>query len=210
MSKNTENATEMTLMRQRTRSAGAALAGSRAGEGALDLRLASIGASASPQMGARPNPVSLSAPVRRLLVFAVVFASAGLAVGVCLMSGQAGARYANDADLARLLQGMAGVKAILAAPLFAAAWVRLGSQATPTTMALYAGALSLSAIGVGVLASLGPLGVGALAFHAGWITFVAAAHRDDHLTMLLDRAIFKRATSKDATAKSDASQREAS
>lgn len=101
------------------------------------------------------------------------------AIGLAAFLAAAEAPTARDPDLARLLRGMAMIKAVLTLAALGAVLWRLGHPISPGIRAVYlVGTWALAASTV-LIAQLVLLPAAALALHAGEIAMLLAAWRDD-------------------------------
>ncbi|MEL7029737.1 MAG: hypothetical protein AAGL49_11120 [Pseudomonadota bacterium] len=116
-------------------------------------------------------------------------AAAGLAAGG-LMGGEGSVRM--EADLARLLQAMAAIKALLLAPLLAAILWRLGSPSRLRWIGAYGLLAGLSTAGVAMVWTLAHVGLGAALLHGGLLGGVLLLWRDPGVKARLDRTIARR------------------
>jgi hypothetical protein len=127
------------------------------------------------------RPASLGARLAGLgwrgrLVAAVVAAAA-----LGWLVGDPAARAAGDPELARLLRGMAIVKAMLVAGALRLLWWRFGYAVGPARAWGYVGAVALMATATALAWQLSYLFVLSLAFHAALLTLGLLALRDDRL-----------------------------
>lgn len=119
-----------------------------------------------------------SAAARRATV--LLFMAAGLVAGF-VMTGQFAAAEAarlSGEDLARLLRGMAAIKAAIILPAIAVILWRLGVPASSTLMTAYTLAASAMTFSIGLIWHLAHVGPGALLMHAGLIGTVILLFRD--------------------------------
>jgi hypothetical protein len=134
----------------------------------------------------RSSPLALAAPRlsapgrwrAMLLICAIAIAAAAAAVAIVTTTGAVSARAAEEPDWARLMLGMAAIKALLAAAAAAVLWWRLGQPIGKPLAAAYIGGLSLMAGSTAAMAMLAAIPVAAIAFHAGEITLLLLAWRD--------------------------------
>lgn len=110
-------------------------------------------------------------------------AGALAAVAGALLWAQAapGTSVVATAEMARLLRFMALVKAVVPAGALWGLWRRVRRPVAAGRLAAYAAGLWGAAAGAALIAQLGHVGLGAVLFHAGWVTMAAAAWRDDAL-----------------------------
>jgi hypothetical protein len=86
-----------------------------------------------------------------------------------------------SAEMARLLRFMAVVKATVPAGALWGLVRRVRRPAAAGRLAAYGAGLWASAAGAALIGQLAHVGLGAALFHAGWLTMLAAAWRDDAL-----------------------------
>jgi hypothetical protein len=101
-----------------------------------------------------------------------------LGAGVGLVVGDPSARLAADAELARLLRGMALVKALLIAVGVRVLWWRFGLRIEPVRARAYVAALAFMAFAAGLAWQLSYLPVLTLAFHGALLSLGVLAWRD--------------------------------
>ena len=132
-------------------------------------------------MAAIPETTPARAPWSRLagtgwrgrLVLAVAF---GAAVG--LIVGDPSARLAADPELARLLRGMALIKALLIAVGLRVLWWRFGLAIEPVRARAYVACLAFMAFAAGLAWQLSYLPILTLAFHGALLSLGVLAWRD--------------------------------
>ena len=124
----------------------------------------------------RPRPGAAAWGRGALRVLLSVVLCIAVAAGFAVSSTQP--TSAADPELARLLLGMAAVKALLTlAAAGAVAW-RLGFPVTPRLAVAYLGGIALMAGATVLIAHLALIPAAALIFHAGDLTLLVAAWRD--------------------------------
>lgn len=84
-------------------------------------------------------------------------------------------------EVGRLLRFMALVKAVVPAGALWGLLRRVRRPAATGRLAAYAAGLWASAAGAALIGQLSHVGLGAALFHAGWLTMLAGAWRDDAL-----------------------------
>lgn len=104
-------------------------------------------------------------------------AAAGAALG--WLVGDPGARAGADPELARLLRGMALVKALLVLGALRLLWWRFGEAVTGARAWGYVGAVAAMALATLLAWQLSHLVVLSLAFHGALLTLGVLALRDD-------------------------------
>jgi hypothetical protein len=112
---------------------------------------------------------------RALILLAV---GAGLAAG-CLAGGaEASSRAAGDAELIRLLRGMAVLKALFATGILGGVLWRLGGAASWAWLLAYGAASAVTAAGLAMIWNLSHLVAGALLLHGGLLASIVLLWRD--------------------------------
>lgn len=101
------------------------------------------------------------------------------AVGVALWLGDPRPSLAADADLARLLRGMALLKAALVVPALGLLWWRFGRPVSPLVSAVYVPGAWLLAGASALIWQLTWLPLAAATFHVAGLAVLLAAWRDD-------------------------------
>ncbi|MGF1605483.1 MAG: hypothetical protein ACFB22_04025 [Rhodothalassiaceae bacterium] len=117
------------------------------------------------------QPVVAQSP--RVMLLLGMAAAAGLG----LFLGDPLPRLSADADLARLLCGMAVVKALFAIPVAVAAFWRLGRPAAPALAGLLIAAPAGMAFAAASVWQLSALVLASLVFHTGLISFAVVSLR---------------------------------
>ncbi|MDX2233185.1 MAG: hypothetical protein NW200_01690 [Hyphomonadaceae bacterium] len=129
-------------------------------------------------MPARPRAgpsVGLRAPVIRR---GALVAGVALAVTLAFALGQPARALAADPDLARLLRGMAVLKAAIALAAGLAVWWRFGQPASWAVTGVYAGSVAAMAGVAGALWRLSGLEWISVLFHAALLAIAVTALRD--------------------------------
>ena len=122
-----------------------------------------------------PAPASALSPVAVRVALALGCLAA---VALGLEVGDPRAFQAADPDLARLLRGMAVLKALLVLPAVAAVWWRAGHPLSRKLAAVYvAGAWAMTGASV-LIWQLTSLALAALAFHGAGLAMLVAAFGD--------------------------------
>jgi hypothetical protein len=104
--------------------------------------------------------------------------------GALLWAGAApAASEVPSAEMGRLLRFMALVKATGSAGALWALLRRVRRPVAPGRLAAYGAGLWASAAGAALIGQLAHVGLGAALFHAGWLTMLSAAWRDDALVV---------------------------
>ncbi|WP_051631076.1 hypothetical protein [Afifella pfennigii] len=127
-----------------------------------------------------PSPLlNAGRPVlrRRAALALACLAAAALA----FLAGDPAPRLAADAETARLLRGMALIKAVFVLAGFALLWWRLKSPVATPVLAGYVALLALMAGAAVLVWQLSFLAFTSLVFHAALIGLVLLAWRDDGL-----------------------------
>ncbi len=123
----------------------------------------------------RPSQAALSPRLARLCLLLVI--AAAFAAGFLLTAAPAPITAA-DADLARLLRAMTGLKALMAAAVSAAVLWRLASPVSPGWLLAYAAALAAAWAGPGLIWTMAHVGAGALLLHGGMAAGLLLLWRD--------------------------------
>jgi hypothetical protein len=144
-----------------------------------------LGGSTAVGAAARPTTArARGAPARRGVLIGVGLAAGALAaVAGALVWARAapGTSAVATAEMERLLRFMALVKAIVPAGALWGLVRRVRRPAATGRLAAYGAGLWASAAGAALVSQPGHVGPGAALFHAGWLTMLAAAWRDDAL-----------------------------
>jgi hypothetical protein len=120
-------------------------------------------------------PVRLHAPARHR---AALFGGCLLAVLAGLALGDPAPRLAADPELAFLLRGMAGIKALLLLGALALLAWRFARPVPARLAAVYIGGAAVMAGATALIWQLTALPLAAVAFHAAEIAVLVAAWRD--------------------------------
>jgi hypothetical protein len=103
----------------------------------------------------------------------------GLLAAAPLAAVEPAAHWLDDPELFKLLRGMAGIKALLAAIALAAAWWRLGRSPAPAGLAVrYIGGVWALALATGLIWQLTVIPAASVLFHAATITLLVTAWAD--------------------------------
>jgi hypothetical protein len=124
---------------------------------------------------------------RQLAALAFALALAGL-IGANVGDGAPGA----EADLVRLMKGMAILKGVLAAAASAVIGWRLTAPASPARCAAYLASAAAMAAGVALIWRMAAPGAAAILYHAGLIAAVLLLLRDRTIIDRLDAALLQR------------------
>lgn len=100
------------------------------------------------------------------------------AVAVALWAGHPQAFQEADPDLARLLRGMAVLKALIVLPVLGVVWWRAGHPLTGRLAAVYLGGAVVMTGASVFIWQLTSLGLAAVAFHVAGLAMLVAAFGD--------------------------------
>jgi hypothetical protein len=120
--------------------------------------------------------------------------AAGIAAGALGTSPHASALAIAKAgpDLTRLLRAMAAIKLLIAVPVTAAIFWRLGSAIALPWFAAYALAAAAMAAAPGLIWSMAHVGLGAMLLHGGLLATILLLWRDKAMAARLDAIISAR------------------
>ena len=122
-----------------------------------------------------PSPVPVATPVR---LRAALCLGVALAAVVGLVLGDPAPRLAADPELALLLRGMAGIKAVLLLGALALLAWRFARPVPTSFAAIYLAGACIMAGATALIWQLTALPLAAVAFHAAEISVLVAAWRD--------------------------------
>ncbi len=132
----------------------------------------------APQEPPRPATVAKPAVAAGTRARLALFAGCASAALAGLALGDPTARLAADPEVAFLLRGMAGIKAVLLLGALALLAWRLGKPVSARVAAIYVGGSCCMAFATALIWQLTALPLAALAFHAAEITLLVTAWRD--------------------------------
>ncbi len=118
-----------------------------------------------------------------------LFAACVAAIGIGLAVGDPSSFLERDADLGRLLRGMAMIKGVLCVIAFGAAAWRFGSATAPAVALGYIACVTVMAGAATLVWELTALAFTSITFHGAWIALAWIALCDD----AVPRALGKRA-----------------